>query len=153
VRPIDAAAGIVNACESLPGVVTGGQPSAAQLAALRDAGVKIILDIRDPMEPRSYDEPAEAKRLGLEYVNVPVVAGATSDAVMERILVALRGRGERPVFFHCGSGNRVGGALIPHFMLDHGLEEDDAVQRAMRVGLRSAEMLKWGLDYAHRHAP
>jgi protein tyrosine phosphatase (PTP) superfamily phosphohydrolase (DUF442 family) len=139
VRPIDAAAGIVNACESLPGVVTGGQPSAAQLAALRDAGVKIILDIRDPMEPRSYDEP--------------VVAGATSDAVMERILVALRGRGERPVFFHCGSGNRVGGALIPHFMLDHGLEEDDAVQRAMRVGLRSAEMLKWGLDYAHRHAP
>ncbi len=151
-RPIDAAAGIINACEPIAGLITGGQPSAAQLASLRDAGVKVILDIRDPMEPRPYDEPAEVERLGLEYVNVPVVAGATSDQAMEHILSALRGRGERPVFFHCASGNRVGGALIPYFMLDHGLEEDDAVQQAMRVGLRSGEMLEWGLDFAHRRA-
>jgi len=27
------------------------------------------------------------------------------------------------------------------------------VNQAMRVGLRSAEMLEWGLDYARRHHP
>jgi hypothetical protein len=32
------------------------------------------------------------------------------------------------------------------------MSEDDAVQRAMQVGLRSPEFLEWGLDYARRHA-
>jgi hypothetical protein len=30
--------------------------------------------------------------------------------------------------------------------------EDQAVERAMRIGLRSPEYMEWGLDYAHRHA-
>ena len=52
---------------------------------------------------------------------------------------------------HCGSGNRVGAALIPHLILDHGMEEEDAMGQAMRVGLRSAELMEWGLDYARRN--
>jgi hypothetical protein len=35
-------------------------------------------------------------------------------------------------------------------MLDQELEEEDAVGQAMRVGLRSAELLEWGLDYVRR---
>ena len=66
-------------------------------------------------------------------------AGSLDDATLERILAVLRGAGDRTVFFHCGSGNRVGGALIPYFILDQGMEEEDAVDQAMRVGLRSAE--------------
>jgi hypothetical protein len=31
------------------------------------------------------------------------------------------------------------------------MEEEDAIEQAMRVGLRSAEMLEWGLDYARRN--
>ena len=148
---LDAVRGIANACEPLPGIVTGGQPSASHLAALGEQGPAIVLDIRDPMEPRPLDEPAVAEANGLEYVNVPVVAGRTDDATMERILGVLRTRGERPVLFHCGSGNRVGGALIAHLMLDHGLDQEAAVEQAMRVGLRSPEMMQWGLDYAGRH--
>jgi hypothetical protein len=45
----------------------------------------------------------------------------------------------------------VGGALIPYFMLDQGMDEEDAVDQAMRVGLRSAELLEWGLSYARRN--
>jgi protein tyrosine phosphatase (PTP) superfamily phosphohydrolase (DUF442 family) len=91
------------------------------------------------------------KQLGMEYVNIPVRAGSLDDATLDRILAVLRGAGERTVFFHCGSGNRVGGALIPYFMLDQGLDEEDAVDQAMRVGLRSAEILEWGLSYARRN--
>jgi protein tyrosine phosphatase (PTP) superfamily phosphohydrolase (DUF442 family) len=149
--PIAAAAGIANACQALPNIVTGGQPSAAQLEALRAAGVEVVLDIRDPMEPRPVDESAEAARLGLEYVNVPVVAGSLDDAQLDRILATLRGAAGRTVFFHCASANRVGGALIPYLILDEGMDEDDAVQQAMRIGLRSPELLEWGLDYARRH--
>jgi protein tyrosine phosphatase (PTP) superfamily phosphohydrolase (DUF442 family) len=141
---------VPNACQLLPNVITGGQPSTADLEAFRDAGGGIVLDLRDPMEPRRLDEQATTQRLGLEYVVVPVTAGTMTDTTLERIHGVLRDAGDRAVFVHCGSGSRVGGALLPHLMLEHGLAEEDAVGQAMRIGLRSADLLEWGLDYARR---
>jgi protein tyrosine phosphatase (PTP) superfamily phosphohydrolase (DUF442 family) len=141
---------VPNACQILPTVVTGGQPTATDLEAFRESGGGIVLDLRDPMEPRPLDEPTTTGRLGLEYVVVPVTAGTMTDTTMERIHQVLRDAGERPVFVHCGSGSRVGGALLPHLMLEHGLTEEDAIAQAMRIGLRSADLLEWGLDYARR---
>ena len=149
--PLQSLSGVANACQLLPTLATGGQPTAAHLAAFKAAGGGVILDLRDPMEPRPIDEPTTARASGLEYVNVPVGPGRLDDATMERILGVLRGAGDRQVFVHCGSGNRVGGALIPFLMLDQGFEEEDAVAQAMRVGLRSAELMEWGLDYVRRH--
>ncbi len=149
--PLEALRGVPNAHQPLPNLVTGGQPSPAHLEALHRAGGAVVLDIRDPLEPRPFDEPAIVRQLGMEYVNVPVNAGTITDETLERILSVLRGAGDRTVFFHCASGNRVGGALIPHLMLDHGMDEEAAVQEAMRVGLRSAEMMEWGMDYAGNH--
>jgi protein tyrosine phosphatase (PTP) superfamily phosphohydrolase (DUF442 family) len=151
--PFDAVSTVANACQVLPGVITGGQPTAQQLRAFKAAGGKVVLDVRDPMESRMVDEPALVRELEMTYVNVPVRAGSLDDATMERILSALRQSAGETVFFHCGSGNRVGGALIPHLILDHGIEEQDAVDQAMRVGLRSLEIMEWGLDYARRHQP
>src|SRR5688572_16201113 len=145
--------GVANACQILPNVISGGQPTAEQLKALKAAGGDIVLDLRDPMEPRPVDEPAVVRELGMEYVNVPVKAGALDDATLQRILAVLRSARERTVFFHCGSGSRVGGALIPYFILEEGMEEQDAIDQAMRVGLRNAEYLEWGLDYARRNQP
>ena len=148
--PLEAVSGVANACQALPNVVTGGQPTAAQLEALKAAGGAVVLDIRDSMEPRPFDEPGTVARLGMEYVNVPISPGATGDEKMEKILETLRTNAGRQVFFHCGSGNRVGGAMIAHLMLDHGVPEEEAVTRGMQIGLRSPEYLEWGLDYARR---
>jgi protein tyrosine phosphatase (PTP) superfamily phosphohydrolase (DUF442 family) len=141
---------VPNACQILPNVITGGQPTTADLESFRAAGGEIVLDLRDPMEPRPLDEPATAQRLGLEYVVVPVTAATMTDATLERIQEILAEAGDRPLFVHCGSGSRVGGALLPHLVLEHGLTEDDATAQAMRIGLRSADLLEWGLDYARR---
>jgi protein tyrosine phosphatase (PTP) superfamily phosphohydrolase (DUF442 family) len=148
--PMQALGGVPNACQLLPTVVTGGQPSAAHLAAFKAAGGEVVLDLRDPMEPRPLDEAATIGALGMEYVNVPVGPGTLTDATLERVLGALRQAGDRLVMVHCGSGNRVGGALLPYLMLDESMEEEDAVGQAMRVGLRSAELMEWGLDYVRR---
>ena len=149
--PVDALQGVPNACQLLPTVVTGGQPSAAALAAFQAAGGELVLDLREPMEPRPLDEAAVTRSLGLEYEVVPVGPGRLTDDTLDRVREVLQQAGDRMVFVHCGSGNRVGGALLPHLMLDHGLEEDDAVAQAMRVGLRSAELMEWGMDYTRRH--
>lgn len=146
-----ALSGVANACQILPNVISGGQPTAEQLKALKAAGGDIVLDLRDPMEPRPVDEAALVRELGMEYVNIPVRAGSLDDTALEHVLAVLRRAGDRTIFFHCGSGSRVGGALIPYFILDQGLEEQDAVDQAMRVGLRSAEYMDWGLEYARRN--
>ena len=147
---LDAAAGIANACRLLPNLLTGGQPSTGHLEALQRAGAEVILDIRDPMEPRPMEEEAEVRRLGMEYINIPVNSGQADDDTLERILAVLRLHRDQQVFFHCNSGNRVGGALIAYFMLDMGMNEDEAIESAMRAGLRTPAMLEWGRDYAER---
>jgi rhodanese-related sulfurtransferase len=149
---LNALAGIPNACEALPNIITGGQPSAQQLEKFKAAGGALVLDVRDPMEQRPFDEPGHAAALGLHYVNVPISPGATSDEKMDKILATLREYEDKSIFFHCGSGNRVGGAMLAYLILDRQMSEDDAVERAMAMGLRSPEYLQWGLDYAHRHA-
>ena len=150
-KPIDAIAGVPNAAAPLANLVTGGQPGPAHFEALKQAGVVVVLDIRSPMEPRPFDEPALLARLGMEYINVPVTGGNLDDPTMERILGVVRDNRERPMLFHCASGNRVGGAMIPHLMLDRGMSEETAVEAAMRMGLRGADLLEWGLDYVRRH--
>ena len=96
------------------------------------------------------DEVAVTGRLGLEYRVVPVVAGTVTDATLEAILGVLREARHRTTLFHCASGNRVGAALIPYLMLDHGMEEGDAVEQARRVGLTSPELMAWGVGYARK---
>jgi protein tyrosine phosphatase (PTP) superfamily phosphohydrolase (DUF442 family) len=149
--PVQALNGVPNACQLLPGVVTGGQPSAAHLTAFHEAGGRVVLDLRDAMEPRPLDEAATAASLGLAYVNVPIGPHSLTDTTLDRVREVLREAGDGLVLVHCASGNRVGAALLPFLMLDHGFEEEDAVAQAMRVGLRSAELMEWGLDYTRRH--
>ena len=151
--PFQALQQVPNACQILPNVITGGQPTAGALEAFKAAGGTVVLDIRDPMEPRPLDEPETAQRLGLEYVVVPVTAGTMTDPTLERIHDVVRRAGENPIFVHCASGSRVGGAMLPILILEHGLTEDDATAQAMRIGLRSADLLEWGLDYARRKSP
>lgn len=150
--PFEAVRDMANASQILPNVVTGGQPGAAQLRAFQAAGGRAVVDIRAPQEPRGFDEAAEARALGLEYVNIPVGPTPLTDQLMAAILEALRRHAGEPVLFHCASGNRTGGPLIPLLVLDHEMDEQDAVAVAKRAGLRGPELLSWGLDYARRHA-
>ncbi|HEV8196985.1 MAG TPA: hypothetical protein VGP87_10125 [Gemmatimonadales bacterium] len=139
-----------NYAEPLPGFLTSGQPSPEQFRALSAGGVKTVIDIRDPMEPRGFDEPALVRELGMTYLNISVRQGALDDAVMDATLAAIRQHDGQPLLLHCASANRVGGVLIPYFMIDKGMNEEDAVATAMKVGLRGADLLEWGLEYTQR---
>jgi len=141
--------GVANSHEPVPGLVTGGQPSAQHLTALKRAGCEGVLDIRDPMEPRPFRTPEDVRAAGLEYVNIPVGHGAVPHATFEHVRTIVRDlvAGGRKTLFHCASGNRVGATMIPYLMLDRGLSEDDAVLEAMKMGTRSAELIESALGY------
>ena len=147
---LDAAAGVVNASSPLPWLVVGGQPSASQIAALHAAGVRTVIDLREAMEPRSFDEPGIAAALTMRYVNAPVVSGALTDQAMDGVLTALRAARGTPTLLHCNSANRTGGPLIAYLVLDEGFDQASAVDAAMRSGLRSVELVEWATAYAER---
>lgn len=152
-RLLDAVAGVPNANEPVPGLVTGGQPALAHLVALKAAGCQAVIDMRDPMEPRPYRVPDAVLAAGLAYISIPVPHDPGDDetlAAVRRAVVEQLAKG--PVLAHCASGNRTGAALIPFLMLDRGMSEDEAMDEAMRMGTRSAGLIQWGVSYAQNQA-
>lgn len=145
-----ALAGLPNLSEPVPGWATGGQPTAQQLTAFKQAGGDVVLDNRDPMEPRPFDEPAAVRASGLEYINVPIVHGAVTAETMKQMHESVRKLQGRKALLHCSSGNRTAAGLIPYLMIDKKMEEEDAVEVAMKSGLRSAELLEIAVEYARR---
>jgi len=145
---LDVVAGLPNAAEPVSGWITGGQPTEPQLKAFKAAGGEVVVDNRDPMEPRPFDEPALARALGLEYVNVPIVHGAVTAETIGQIYGKLKKLEGRKALLHCSSGNRTSAVLIPYLMIDKKMEQADAVDVAMRGGLRSAELMEIAVKYA-----
>ena len=144
---LDAVAGMPNAAEPVAGWITGGQPTEQQLKAFKAAGGEVVVDNRDSMEPRPFDEQSVARALGLEYVNIPIAHGAVTTETMSRMHEKLKKLEARKALLHCSSGNRTSAALIPYLMIDKKMEQEEAVDVAMRGGLRSADLMELALEY------
>lgn len=133
----------------MPGWVTGGQPTEQQLKAFKAAGGEVVLDNRDAMEPRPFDEPSAVRAAGLEYQSLPIVHGAVTVDTMKQMHEMLRRLTGRKALLHCSSGNRTAAALIPYLMIEKKMDEEDAVDLAMRSGMRSAELMEIAVEYAN----
>ena len=144
---LTAIAGLPNASEPIPGWVTGGQPTATHVAALRTAGCEVIVDNRDPMEPRPFDEPATVRAAGMVYVNIPITHGAVTVDTMQQMHEAVKKLAGKKALLHCSSGNRTAAGMIPYLIIDKKMEQEAAVATAMQMGLRSAELMELALEY------
>lgn len=120
------------------GLHTGGQPTAEDLQRLKDEGVRTVIDLRGPTEDRGYDEAAEARRLGLAYIALPISGKDDIDAENARALHALLQDHEGGVLLHCASGNRVG-ALLALDAAAQGASREEALELGRQAGLKSLE--------------
>ncbi len=139
-----------NASEPWPGVVSAGQPHAGQWAGLREDGITAVVDLREEWEPRGHEEAGAVEAAGLCYLAVPFGHGPIRDETFERVREVMRDTRGAPVVVHCASGNRVGAALLPWWILDEGLTEEQALGAAVKAGLRSRGLAMIALDYARR---
>jgi len=111
-----------------------GQPDAAGLAAARDAGVAVVIDLRDPSE-HDWDEAAAAEAIGLQYHNVPVSGRALSREAMQRIDAIVRENEGEEILLHCASGNRAAAWLAIHLVEGEGMDVDEALAIGRRTGI------------------
>lgn len=132
------ATGVKNIRHSESTIYTGGQPTREQLAALAEAGVRHIVNLR-PASELDWDEAAYVQSLGMHYHNLPV-AGADdlSASNAEAFSTLLAGFGEQPVLVHCASGNRVG-ALAAIAASQQGAEAEQALEKGRRWGMTRLE--------------
>lgn len=126
---------IPNARTPADGIVSGGQPSAAQLAAAKAAGYRTVINLRHGSEPgvASWSKAVEAQ--GLAYHHLPIGGPAGVNKANAMAFGELIDSAEKPAIVHCGSGNRIGAlAALLAFHRD-GKSGADALQIGRDWGL------------------
>jgi uncharacterized protein (TIGR01244 family) len=133
-------------------IATGGQPKPGEFAALKREGFRTIINLREPAEFDAAAEAAEARKLGLGYVSIPVRTADPKDEQVDAFLAAMKDPKIWPAFVHCGSGNRVAAFWLIHRVVVDGWELGNAEQEARLVGLKSANLRAFAYEYICRHS-
>lgn len=97
----------------------GGEPSEGGLGMLSRAGVKTIIDLRNPGE-KKIPEAELAHKLGMEYIALPMSSEAPTGkqvkTFLDKVEAAKRaeqsGMSNSKIFLHCAHGSDRTGCLI-----------------------------------------
>jgi uncharacterized protein (TIGR01244 family) len=149
---------IRNFLQVTPEFCTAGQPRPEHFQYLKDKGVKAVLNLRTPGEHRADEEQAEVERLGMKYINIPVVYREPTDAQVDEFLAVTDDRSNRPMLIHCTAAIRVGAFWMIRRIVRDGMSYEDALAEARKVGLVNAphleEFVKGYLSRRkHDHSP
>jgi uncharacterized protein (TIGR01244 family) len=141
--------GIPNFLKLSDQVWTGGQPWAEHLPKLKDAGVKVVINLRPRDEYDAAKEEAKLKELGVTYFNIPVLFNEPDELDADDFLKLTDEQLKNgPVFIHCAVGTRVGAFWMIRRVLRDGWDFDKALEEANRIGLRNqAGLLEFAKDY------
>ena len=123
------------------GVVATGKLGAADVARLRDSGIRHVIDLSLDAETPGFDEAGAMQAQGIGYSNLPVRGPADLTIDNVRTFDSLLRESPRPVLVHCASGNRVGAmaALRAAWLEDRSVDEAIAIGRAWGLtGLEDA---------------
>jgi uncharacterized protein (TIGR01244 family) len=130
---------VTNAVSPASGIVAAGRIAAADLVAVREAGIREVLDLTPDDETPGFDEAAEVRRHGLGYSNLPLKGAADLTRKNVATFDALLRGARRPVLVHCASGNRVGAMAALRAAWIDGHSEDEAVAIGKAWGLKGLE--------------
>jgi protein tyrosine phosphatase (PTP) superfamily phosphohydrolase (DUF442 family) len=129
-----AAVPIDNFAEVAAGVYRGAQPDAAGFKALRDMGVKTIVNLRS-----AHDDRGAATPLGLDVVTIPMPTLPDIDPPTAKEIRAffdvINDAARRPVFIHCAQGKDRTGTMCALYRMEvDGWTADRAVAEMRSFG-------------------
>lgn len=134
-------------------VMCGGATTSDAYPALRKSGFASVINLRQADEP-GVDLPGArtaAEAAGLRYVHVPVHRSTPDAASVKAFLDAVTNPANQPMYIHCASANRVGAMwLIKRAVVD-GWEIPRATAEAEAIGLTSAPLRQFAVEYATAH--
>jgi len=123
----------------IEGVTGHGQPNLQTLDEIRAAGYGVVIDLRSPDEDRGLDDERGAvEDRGMSYFALPIANGADVTYENASKLNELLAQSDKPVFVHCGSGNRAGALLALRAKLN-GADNETAIEAGKQTGLTGLE--------------
>jgi protein tyrosine phosphatase (PTP) superfamily phosphohydrolase (DUF442 family) len=133
-------------------VWTGGQPWMEHLPKLKDAGIRVIINLRPHAEYQGAREEAKVKELGMSYFNIPIDSHTPDELDADDFLKLTDEQLKNgPVFIHCAVAVRVGAFWMIRRVLRDGWEYDKALEEANRIGLNNnARLTEFAKEYIEK---
>ena len=127
-------------------IIFAGQFQAADIPAIKEAGVTQVISLRTEGEI-DWDEAKAVNEAGLKHVSVAFGSGEelTDDKIQQ--LRELLGHEDGKTMLHCGSANRVASVWIAHRVLDGGADLETAIEEAKTIGLKSEQLKERVIEY------
>jgi uncharacterized protein (TIGR01244 family) len=142
--------GVTNFAPIDDGFACGGATKPEAAAELKKRGYAAVVNFRKASEDGAAveQEKAAVEEAGLKYVSIPWArTDADAQPAVDAFLAAAKDPANRPLFFHCASGNRASAMwAIKRVMVD-GWPRDKALAEAETIGLNQEPMKKWAADY------
>jgi len=111
-----------------PYLYRGGEPTAAGVKKLQEKGVKTLIDLR-ASSFRTEAEQAQASKLDMQYINLPMSSRAPTQAQLTTFTRAVEEAQKKnePVYVHCAHGSDRTGCLVGIWRVTHdGFSYNDA---------------------------
>jgi uncharacterized protein (TIGR01244 family) len=126
-----------------------GATEVSALPAIARLGYRSVVNLRQSTESGAAIEESRqaATAAGMKYLHLPFDGSAPDPAVIDAFIAAVTDPANQPVFIHCGSANRVGGVWLAKRLLVDNWTEARAVEEATTIGLSSASLRQFVLDY------
>jgi len=126
--------GIYNFLPLTDCIATAGQPTEAELAAVRAAGYEVVINLLPADSPNALPEEEEVvSELGLEYVYIPVDWSRPEAADVERFFDAVDAYRDRRIFVHCAANMRVSAFMYLYRTLRQHVPPAEAVGDLRRI--------------------
>lgn len=130
---------VPNAVVAAPGIVSGGRLGPGDLAGVRDAGIRQVIDLTPDAETPDFDAATAVREAGLAYANLPLAGAKDLTPENVRRFDALLRDAGRPVLVHCASGNRVGAMAALRAAWIEGRPAEEAIEVGRAWGLKGLE--------------
>ena len=101
---------------------TAGQPTSAQLAAIKAAGYEVVINLATGTTPRDLPNEADVVTAqGMEYIHIPVVWDNPTEADLARFFEAMDATQHKKRFVHCIANMRVSAFVFLDRVLRQGM--------------------------------
>src|SRR5919205_3080450 len=145
--------GAINVMRLQTTVACGGATKAEAVPEIKKLGFASIINLRQPTEPGADidAEAAAAQTAGIRFYNIPFNGQQPDPAVADKFLDTITAHGNEPAYIHCAAGNRAAAMwMIKRMVVDH-WDEDRAAQEAKALGMTSAALKQFAINYAETH--
>ena len=113
---------------------TAGQPIREQLAALRQAGYEVVINLATSGSSNNLpDEASLVTELGMTYIPIPVVWQRPTLEDLSAFFAALDSLPDRKLFIHCALNYRVSTFMYLYRVIRLGVPHETAVWEMLSI--------------------